>query len=281
MMGLTEKDLESHLCFYDFETTDLNKRVPTELSMIAISVNNFLNDKGEVPRTLRKLTIPFNPMIPIHPGASMVSGFHNDMLKAERTFDMVSANLVDNFLMSMFPDNIWDEETEKWICLIAHNGDNFDLDILKSHMASTESYKHTNIYTLDTLKAFKAIDAEIMKQNCPGIEKTARDIFKSPAKKISSDESEVRLDGLLDIFAKAESPVKSVKVNETPPSPSYRLGSIYQRIYNSPIKNAHNAEADTIATLKIAQHYGRSFLDYLIKNKKNFNPTCDSGNVKI
>ena len=82
MTGLVELDestLSSYLVFYDFETTDLNVRVPTELSLIAISVNNFLEDVSsdplKLPRVLHKLLIPTNPMIAIHPKVNILK-FH-------------------------------------------------------------------------------------------------------------------------------------------------------------------------------------------------------------
>ena len=56
------------LIFYDFETTDLEKKVPTELSLVVVRLDNFLRDNvNKQPRVLGKLTLPFNPFQPIHP----------------------------------------------------------------------------------------------------------------------------------------------------------------------------------------------------------------------
>lgn len=51
---------------------------------------------------------------------------------------------------------------------------------------------------------------------------------------------------------------------------SYKLTSIYERLFGSAYLNAHNAEADVISLQKIILKYGKSFVDYAEKNAKPF-----------
>ncbi|XP_055851005.1 three-prime repair exonuclease 1 [Episyrphus balteatus] len=64
---------------------------------------------------------------------------------------------------------------------------------------------------------------------------------------------------------------KSLSFNPTPTKVgNYKLGSIYERLFDRSPVNAHHAEADVITLKKIMLRYGKSFVDYAEKNAKPF-----------
>lgn len=63
------------------------------------------------------------------------------------------------------------------------------------------------------------------------------------------------------------------RCRNSPSSPvkkSYRLGDIYERVFNEPPETAHHAEADVKMLMLVAASYSSNFLDKLDVNAKPF-----------
>lgn len=116
--------------FLDLETTGLpreenNRTKIAELSMIAVKREHLLDTaKGKSPRVQNKLTLCFNPCKLMQEEGSKITGLDNFLLEHEMKFDKYSFSLIDTFLCLLTQP----------ICLIAHNGNNFDYPILKNNM---------------------------------------------------------------------------------------------------------------------------------------------------
>lgn len=124
--------------FIDFETTELLNPVVTEMSVIAI-------DRVNYDRVIDKLVMCFNPDgRAIQPTASAMTGLTNDMLKNRKSFMTTGVNMLTEFIKAQPTPS----------CLLAHNGDQFDFDIIKSVDLPE------NVYTLDTLTLFRDMNVE-------------------------------------------------------------------------------------------------------------------------
>lgn len=71
------------------------------------------------------------------------------------------------------------------------------------------------------------------------------------------------------LFNSTPSTTPSISLISTP-TKSYKLCSIYERIFGSEPKYSHNAEGDVIALKKIMLNYGKSFVNYAKENAKPF-----------
>ncbi len=117
------------LVFFDLETTDLPRpnrphRV-TELSLCAVERSHFINAKNnEIPRVTNRLNLCLNPTTPINPMAARISQLDNVALQEQSPFDNHAFNIVHSFLCRLKPP----------VCLIAHNGFNFDFPLLKAEI---------------------------------------------------------------------------------------------------------------------------------------------------
>lgn len=124
---MTEACVPKTFAFLDLETTgipDLEffKTKITEISIIACSVDHFLNScLGTTPRLLHKLTLCFNPFRRIDLKSTEITGLTNELLENENRFDKNAMNIIDSFLYQL----------QQPVCLISHNGNNFDFPLLK------------------------------------------------------------------------------------------------------------------------------------------------------
>uniref|UniRef100_A0A182JHX3 Uncharacterized protein n=1 Tax=Anopheles atroparvus TaxID=41427 RepID=A0A182JHX3_ANOAO len=144
--------------FFDLETTGLPeyehfKTKITELSMVACSKEHLLECVAELPRVLHKLSLCFNPARLISIGSSHVTGLYNDLLENEGKFDGSAAEMVKLFL----------DRLQKPVCLVAHNGSKFDFILLKQHMLRIGVMLPSFLYVVDSLPAFREIEADVEK----------------------------------------------------------------------------------------------------------------------
>lgn len=139
------------LAFFDLETTGLPdleffKTKITELSIVACSVNHFLDvQDNESPRVLHKITICLNPYKRIDLKASEVTGLTNELLEHENKFDKNAMNLLECFIFQL----------QQPVCLIAHNGNEFDFPLLKKQCNVLEGTFPFTLKCCDSLNVFK------------------------------------------------------------------------------------------------------------------------------
>ncbi|XP_058054281.1 uncharacterized protein LOC131205967 [Anopheles bellator] len=141
--------------FLDLETTGLpwnefNRTTITELSMVACGKQHLLDTISCLPRVLHKLSLCFNPSRRISHGSSLKTGLYNDLLQYEGKFDSGAGEMVKLFL----------ERLQKPICFVAHNGYRFDFILLKKQLASLDVQLDGPFVCIDTLPAFRAIEAD-------------------------------------------------------------------------------------------------------------------------
>lgn len=113
--------------FLDLETTGLQQPIEiTELSMIAVERKHILEStKTKVlPRILDKFTSCVQPAKYIECLASSMTGLSNEGLENKKSFDTEFGEMVRSFILRQ----------PQPVCLIAHNGDNFDFKILVSRL---------------------------------------------------------------------------------------------------------------------------------------------------
>uniref|UniRef100_T1GPN5 Exonuclease domain-containing protein n=1 Tax=Megaselia scalaris TaxID=36166 RepID=T1GPN5_MEGSC len=104
---------------FDLETNTLpgcGRRVNiTEFTIYAVSRNDFITESSldkKIPRIVHKLNLVVRPLGPIDPTAEKITGLKMTTLFLRRL--------------------------QQPVCLIAHNGDNFDFKILKEHFTFTK-----------------------------------------------------------------------------------------------------------------------------------------------
>lgn len=141
--------------FFDLETTGLpqmeyNNTKITQLSLVACSVEHLLsiNNIHDIPRVTHKLTICLNPFKRISLIAEEVTGLSNELLQHERKFDNNTLTLLKSFF----------QQLQQPVCLVAHNGNNFDFPIFKAHIMKLSDTLPSSLLCCDSLQVFRDID---------------------------------------------------------------------------------------------------------------------------
>ena len=210
----------STFIFLDLETTGLRKPVEiTELSMIAVERAHIIDSSKtkSVPRLLDKLTTCVRPTKEIESQASMVTGISIEDLEKKKDFDIEFGGTVRSFIMRQ----------QQPVCLVAHNGDNFDFKILVSHLDAVGITLPETVYATDSLKAFRKQHKEARNESHNGeiTEQTGNGISKR--------------------F-------------------SCSLKNLYNSFVGGEFENAHSAEGDALALLRLVVHKP-DVLEYLEK----------------
>ena len=146
----------STFVFLDLETTGFSNPVEiTELSMVAAEREHIVHSSTttkDVPRLLDKFTVCVQPTKEIEPFASMVTGISNEDLQNRRKLDIELGRSVLAFLARQKPP----------VCLVAHNGDNFDFKVLISQLDTVGLSLPIDIRASDSLKAFRKHLREVL-----------------------------------------------------------------------------------------------------------------------
>ncbi|XP_075150048.1 uncharacterized protein LOC142224147 [Haematobia irritans] len=132
-----------------------NKCSLTEFCMYAFSAKYLINDvtkdrivkrAPDLPRVLYKQKLMINPMARI--SDRTLTGLDNYMLEEEAPFNENTADCIMMFL----------NQLKHPICLVAHNGMNHDFRIIRHVFDKVERIFPSNIFCVDSLKAFREID---------------------------------------------------------------------------------------------------------------------------
>ena len=203
--------------FLDLETTGLQQPIEiTELSMIAVERKHILEStKTKVlPRILDKFTSCVQPAKNIESLASSMTGLSNEDLENKKSFDIEFGEMVRSFILRQ----------PQPVCLIAHNGDNFDFKILISHLQTVGVKLPDSVACSDSLKAFR-------KQH-----QQHKDYTNFP------NGAAITI-GKRKIF-------------------SFSLNNLHSTYVGGEIQNAHSAEGDALVLLKLVLHKP-DILEYL------------------
>lgn len=137
--------------FFDLETTGLlwqerNQTKITELSCVAALRQDIQSTfLGETP-PVKKLTFVLNPQRPIDRVVTKMTGFTNDFLRHAPVFQQKVKSLI-SFL----------EDLPQPVCLVAHNGNNFDFKILLAECNDAVASLPKNLLCVDSLIGFRSI----------------------------------------------------------------------------------------------------------------------------
>lgn len=208
MMGVSQF---STLIFLDLETTGLQKPVEiTELSMIAVEAEH-INESSKtksIPRLLDKFTTCVRPTKEIEHFASSVTSLSNDDLENRGGFDIELGKIVRSFVMRQ----------PQPVCLIAHNGDNFDFKVLVSHLKAVGITLPESVHASDSLKAFRKQHKEGKNGLSHGVNDTTADGTRK-RKRFSCS-----------------------------------LANLHRTFVGEDFENAHSAEGDALALLRLIIH---------------------------
>ncbi|XP_068141000.1 uncharacterized protein [Drosophila tropicalis] len=145
----------------DLETCNLpafnyNRTSITELCIYAFDAG-ILKDNGadtnateipEAPRVVHKLNLLFQPTMMVHPEAERLTGLNNYILEKESRLNENSGQMIINFFRHL-PGRI---------CLVAHNGWNFDFPIVRQAFEKLSLSFPEDMLCVDSLRAFIEID---------------------------------------------------------------------------------------------------------------------------
>uniref|UniRef100_A0A8D0CC49 exodeoxyribonuclease III n=1 Tax=Salvator merianae TaxID=96440 RepID=A0A8D0CC49_SALMN len=144
--------------FLDVETTGLRRDQPhvSELCLFAVhrfSLQSVLLDLPNIPRLPRiidKLVLCIDPQKPFIPAAEEITGLCNRTLEenCKSGFNKAVVEAVDGFLNRQAGP----------VCLVAHNGLDFDFPLLRAELQQVGSDLPPNVGCLDTLLAFKDME---------------------------------------------------------------------------------------------------------------------------
>ncbi|XP_059061280.1 three-prime repair exonuclease 1-like [Achroia grisella] len=147
--------------FVDLETTglpreELNKTKITEISMVAVLKEHILDTrKGSMPRVQNKLTLCLNPGRMVSMISTEITKLSNDLLEYQPYFDNEVYNILNKFL-NILP---------KPVCMVAHNGYNFDFPIIKNHLDKLRVQFSDELYCADTFHFFYDMDNPLVDAN--------------------------------------------------------------------------------------------------------------------
>ncbi|XP_043934847.1 three prime repair exonuclease 2-like [Protopterus annectens] len=147
--------------FIDLESTGLPGDQPKITEICLIAVNRYCLENIEYtdgipskqpcfPRVVDKLCICIDPNKLITPNVSKITGLTNNILQGskKKQFSSDVAQLLKSFI----------ERQEQPVCMVAHNGYNYDFPLLKVEMSSIGCNILDGVYCTDSLTGMKALD---------------------------------------------------------------------------------------------------------------------------
>lgn len=210
----------STFIFLDLETTGLQKPAEiTELTMIAVERDHIVESSQTktTPRLLDKFTTCVRPTKEIEWFASTVTCLSNEDLEKRKGFDIELGKIVRSFITRQ----------PQPVCLIAHNGDNFDFKILASQMKAVGITLPESVRASDSLKAFRKQHKEAKTDLNNGANGTSSTTVAGKRKRFSCS-----------------------------------LNNLYCSFVGGEFENAHSSEGDALALLRLVIHKP-DILEYL------------------
>ena len=235
------------LVYFDLEATGLKSsgrpRI-SEISFVAVNsehveelnlkIQNHLRKRNNqdyvfqleslLPRVLNKITLCVYPMATIMPEVSDITELDNYNLTGQTKFDVNTGHLLNNFL----------DRLPTPVCLVAHNGNNYDFPLLKAEMEKVGIQLGSGILCADSYIGIKTI-------------------FQSRNDLISEGDDEKR----------------QMLIKKTTPQ-SYSLINLHKHLLNCKPTMSHGAEADCLALLRTTAALGKEWLEWINNNCKLF-----------
>ena len=177
-------------------------------------------------------------------------GLDNAQLSTQKPFTAESARLLNNFLL----------QHEQPVCLVAHNGSNFDFPVLQAELHRVGASFNTLVKCLDSLPLFRSMPDVFGDQQLDSVSGT---VCNSKQENQQKPPVCRRLD-----FGSSSTPSRE---RPTVQRVSYSLSNVYTRMFHRPLQMAHSAEGDCIALMQIFHHVNfkiresiNSFVDELM-----------------
>merc|ERR1712179_851495 len=140
------------------------------------------------PRVLNKLTICVYPMATIMPAVSNITGLDNYNLTDQARFDKNTVDMINSFLLRL----------PSPVCLVAHNGDNYDFPPLKAELEKGNGRLGADILCADSYNGLQQIfkvKKEKIEYEKQAVEKKLVDIeVKAVSELLAAGEFEVEMD---------------------------------------------------------------------------------------
>jgi len=195
------------LVYFDLEATGLRssgKPRISELSLVAVKVEDVLELQTTItehlarvgssgvenlkPRVLNKLTICVYPMATIMPVVSNITGLDNYNLTDQARFDKNTVDMINSFLLRL----------PSPVCLVAHNGDNYDFPLLKAELEKVNGSLGADILCADSYNGLQQIfkvKKEKIEYEKQAVEKKLVDIeVKAVSELLAAGEFEAEMD---------------------------------------------------------------------------------------
>lgn len=133
----------------------------------------------------------------------MFIGLSNQLLEHQEKFSDDTVNLINRFL----------SQNQSPVCLVAHNGNNFDFPILRAEINKTKCILE-NVICIDSLVAFQQVYLDEKKKNCDTTDASTTSI---PIE-FTNQYDELLFEASQDIEGKSSQKIVEIqKANETTP----------------------------------------------------------------
>jgi len=219
------------LVYFDLEATGLRssgKPRISELSLVAVKVEDVLELQTTItkhlarvgssgvenlePRVLNKLTICVYPMATIMPVVSNITGLDNYNLSDQARFDKNTVDMINNFLLRL----------PSPVCLVAHNGDNYDFPLLKAELEKVSGSLGADILCADSYNGFQQIF------------KTREEEIKSEKQAVEEKLVDIEVKAVSELLAAGEFEAEMDMPPETQVTPRKRSGEELVNYYKIP-----------------------------------------------
>ncbi|KAL1458237.1 hypothetical protein WDU94_008399 [Cyamophila willieti] len=284
------------MVFLDTETTGLlhregrNCRI-VEMCFVAVLREHLLDQEASFPRVLNKLSLCINPKKKMDPVSSSINGLTNELLE-----HMAPLSNDDYVMISAFLNKL-----PAPICLVAHNGNQFDFPLLRSEMQRLGKQLPNDILCVDTLPGLRSqlksfletrdflCEIERLEQYDSLLNDGNDELLLLAAERMETlhnedlDVSDIRTSSETE---KELSSGKNVgrgskgtgslywrqQANNTTPSkqrgnkiPNFKLDTIYKVLFHE-IPVSHRAENDVMNLLRIVHCIGEPLLEWMDKH---------------
>ena len=292
------------LVYFDIEATGLKssgKPRICEISLVAVNTQDVLNlgvtrkednqfcEVSFLPRIVNKLTLCVYPMAVVIPLVSDLTGLDNYNLSGQSTFNKNTSELINNFLSSLPAP----------VCLIAHNGNAYDFPLLKAELEKLGTNLNAEILCADSYRGIKEIFSQKEETKNETLKETsdkynahsdidaARELLKSGMFETALLEGQtVALDKNESTPRNQKKCISLIKPRKRPgmfhvehpkikkrllfpnlemPS-SFSLVNLHKHILGVPPIQAHGAEADCLALLRITSTLGSDWIIWVKEN---------------
>ena len=249
------------------------------------------------PRIMNKLTICVYPMATIVPFVSSMTGLDNYNLTGQTKFDRNIGSLLNIFLSCLPPP----------VCLVAHNGSQYDFPLLKAEMEKAGTKLESQILCVDSYLGIKSIlkknqqigselkavtelqnagefDTDMLEGTCTKL-KTGSDIDTvNNWSEISRQKNETTPTRSISLLYPKHRPKKLKEVNNADKSKcrkrldfldctmptSFSLINLHKHFFGCPPNKSHGAEVDCLALMRITAVLGNDWLQWAQQNCTQF-----------